>query len=251
MRTFTAWWMTESEEDQQRNIKRDLEAITKVFDTAKAYADARAGDPNTPADLRWDAMQPLFAQGPAKAKLFVRANTVDQLISVASFAQRYNQDVVIIGGREAPLCASVLKAANISIILMGTHNLPRRDDEAYDEPFALPLKLHEAGLRFAISHNDDTAHERNLPYHAAMAVAHGLPNDIALKSLTLWSAQITGVDSTLGSLEAGKSATIIVTSGDPLEITTRIESAYIDGRQIDLSNKQTKLAEKYRARYKQ
>jgi imidazolonepropionase-like amidohydrolase len=84
-----------------------------------------------------------------------------------------------------------------------------------------------------------------------MAVAHGLPNDIALKSLTLWSAQITGVDSTLGSLEAGKSATIIVTSGDPLEITTRIESAYIDGRQIDLSNKQTKLAEKYRARYKQ
>jgi imidazolonepropionase-like amidohydrolase len=84
-----------------------------------------------------------------------------------------------------------------------------------------------------------------------MAVAYGLPNDAALKSLTLWSAQITGVDNTLGSLEAGKSATLIVTSGDPLEITTRIDAAYIDGRQIDLSNKQTKLAEKYRARYKQ
>ncbi|MCX5688967.1 MAG: hypothetical protein NTV94_04135, partial [Planctomycetota bacterium] len=223
MRTFTAWWMTESEDDQQRNIKRDLDGITKVFDTAKAYGDARAGDPSTPADLRWDAMQPLFANGPARSKLFVRANTVDQLISVASFAQRYNQDVVIIGGREAPLCASVLKAANISVIVLGTFNMPRRDDEAYDEPFTLPLRLHEAGLRFAISHNDDTAHERNLPYHAAMAVAYGLPNDIALKSVTLWSAQITGVDSTLGSLETGKSATLIVTSGDPLEITTRID----------------------------
>ena len=251
MRTFTAWWMNESEDDQQRNIKRDVEAITKLFDTAKAYADAKAGDPNSATDLRWEAMQPIFAATPHKAKLYVRANTVDQIVSVASFAERYKQEVVIIGGREAPMCASVLKSHDIPVIVMGTHNLPRRDDEAYDEPFTLPARLNEAGIRFAMSHSDDTAHERNLPYQAAMAVAYGLPHDVALKSVTLWTAQIHGIDAELGSLEPGKRATLIVTSGDPLEITTRIEGAYVDGRAIDLSNKQTKLAEKYRDRYKQ
>ena len=253
MRTFTAWWMNDSEEEQQKNIRRDLDAVTRVFDTSKAYRDARAGDPTSPADLRWDAMLPLFTAeaGKQRAKLFVRANSVDQLIAVASFAERYDLDVVVIGGREAALCASVLKKRNIPIIVQGTLNMPRREDEGYDEAYTLPARLHEAGLVFAMSHADDTAHERNVPYQAAMAVAHGLPNDIALKSVTLWAATVLGVDSMLGSLDPAKNATLIITNGDPLEITTSIERAFVDGREIDLSNKQTKLAEKYRERYRQ
>jgi imidazolonepropionase-like amidohydrolase len=134
---------------------------------------------------------------------------------------------------------------------MGTHNLPRRDDEPYDEPFTLPARLKDAGILFAISHNDDTAHERNLPYQAAMAAAFGLDPDSALKSVTLWSAQISGVGDVLGSLETGKAATLLITDGSPLEITTRISGAFIDGREIDLSSKHTKLADKYRERYRQ
>jgi len=258
MRTFTAWWMDQTDEDQLKNIKRDTDAITKLFETARAYSDAKAGDPASPTDLRWEGMKPLFADASTKdgqnmprAKLYIRANSVDQILAAVSFGQVQKLPIVIIGGRDAVLCADVLKKDNIPVIVLGTHNLPQREDEAYDEAYTLPARLHAAGIMFAMSHSDDTAHERNLPYQAAMAVAYGLDPDIALKSVTLWSAQISGVGDEIGSLDLGKSATLIVTDGDPLETTTRISSAFIDGREIDLSNKQTKLAEKYRARYKQ
>jgi imidazolonepropionase-like amidohydrolase len=84
-----------------------------------------------------------------------------------------------------------------------------------------------------------------------MAVAYGLPRDVAIRSITLDAAAIAGVDDEVGSLEPGKAATLIITNGDPLEVVTKIDAAFIDGRRIDLSNKQTKLAEKYRERYRQ
>ncbi|MBT7982636.1 MAG: amidohydrolase family protein, partial [Akkermansiaceae bacterium] len=77
------------------------------------------------------------------------------------------------------------------------------------------------------------------------------PREEALKSVTLYPAQILGVEDRLGSLEEGKDATFIVTSGDPLEVTTKILNAYIGGRPIDISNKQTRLYEKYKKKYLQ
>jgi imidazolonepropionase-like amidohydrolase len=77
-----------------------------------------------------------------------------------------------------------------------------------------------------------------------------LPKDEALKAVTLYPAQILGVADQLGSLETGKAATLIVTNGDPLDFPTKIEAAYIDGRKIDLSNRQTRLRDKYREKYK-
>ena len=97
----------------------------------------------------------------------------------------------------------------------------------------------------------DAPHERNLPYQAARAASFGLPKAEALKAVTLYPAQILGVADRLGSLEVGKDATFIVTSGDPLEITTSVDAAYIDGRPVDLSNKQTRLYKKYREKYRQ
>ena len=93
--------------------------------------------------------------------------------------------------------------------------------------------------------------ERNLPYHAAMAAAFGLPKDEALKSITLYAARILGVDDRVGSLEPGKDATLIITDGDPLEITTTVESLYIQGREIDLNNRHRMLWQKYREKYSQ
>jgi imidazolonepropionase-like amidohydrolase len=90
---------------------------------------------------------------------------------------------------------------------------------------------------------------RTLPYHAAMAAAFGLDRDEALRSVTLYPARILGVGDELGSIEVGKSASLILTDGDPLEIRTRIERAFIDGRPVDLkANRQDRLYEKYRSR---
>src|SRR5439155_19539724 len=91
---------------------------------------------------------------------------------------------------------------------------------------------------------------RNLPYQAAPAAAFGLPPDEALKAVTLYPAQILGVADRLGSLEPGKDATLIVTDGDPLEEGTHVEAAWIQGRRVDLTDRQKVLYEKYREKYR-
>ncbi|MCE7972847.1 MAG: hypothetical protein DYG92_00770 [Leptolyngbya sp. PLA1] len=271
-RPISAWWMDRSDEDQMRDIRQGQRAIKDAFDAAEAYARAKAGDPNHPTDLRWEAMrsvfpgfgadlQPVVSDGAVNGDpavkprgplpLFIAANDVDQINAAVTFASERGMRCVLVGGQDAPRCADLLRKHDVPVVLMGTHRMPRRADAAYDEPYTLPRVLHEAGLRFTIANNDDTAHERNLPYAAAMAVAHGLPHDEAVRCLTLTAAQILGIADRYGSIETGKSATIIVTTGSPLEVTTAIEWAFIDGRLIDLTNKHTRLYDKYRERYRQ
>ena len=276
-RTIRAWWMDRSEDEQLRGIREAREQLATIFDTAAAYAAARAADPSLPTDQRWEAIRPVFApsqrEGPgvgsssssapshregdgggfasSQLPLFIFANDSDQIAAAVAFCAERHLRMVLVGGREAPECAALLKAHDIPVIVSGTHVMPRRADSPYDEGYTLPARLHAAGVHFCIASADRTAHERNLPYNAAMAAAHGLPMDAALASVTLWPAQILGLGDQLGSLEPGKHAPLLLTDGNPLDVTTRIDSAYIDGRLIDLSNKQIKLYEKYRERYKQ
>jgi imidazolonepropionase-like amidohydrolase len=244
MRTVTAWWMDKSEEEQLKEIRESLRRIEETFDAAKAYADARAADPNAPADLRWEAMRPLW-EPEGKARLFIHAQDLDQINAAVQCCVRRGLRCTLIGGRDATLAAELLKEHRVPVVVLGTHAMPKRDDAPYDDAFTLPRRLADAGITFSIATGDDTAHERNLPYAAAMAAAHGLSADDALRAVTLDSAKVLGIEKQYGSLEKGKSATLILTTGNPLEITTQVRRAFIDGREIDLSNKQTKLAEKY------
>ena len=106
-------------------------------------------------------------------------------------------------------------------------------------------------IRFAIASGSGAAHERNLNHNAATAVAFGLPREEALKAVTMRAAEIIGLGESHGSLEAGKAATLIVTTGDPFQITTDVRLAFIDGRRIDLGNRHKSLYHKYREKYRQ
>ena len=86
---------------------------------------------------------------------------------------------------------------------------------------------------------------------AGAAAAHGLARDEALKAITLYPAQILGVADKLGSLETGKLASFFVADGDPLDIRTQVERIFIQGREIELSDRQTKLNDKYQQKYLQ
>jgi imidazolonepropionase-like amidohydrolase len=248
VRPVTEWWSTRPAEEQMRDARRAIERLSEVFRTARAYALARAGDPGTPVDLRWEALAPVLR---GELPVFITANDVDQISSAVAWALEMEVRPVIVGGRDAHLVTDLLKTHDVPVIVRGTHNLPRRSDSDYDEAYTLPVKLESAGVRWCLAFSDDTAHERNLPYNAATAVAHGLPRDAAIRSITLAPARILGIDDAVGSIEVGKHATLIVTGGDPLETATNVEMAFIQGRRIDLSNKQTVLAEKYRERYRQ
>ena len=257
-RPIRAWWMDQSEDEQRAEAKRNMDSVTAAFDAFEAYLRAKRAEPDGATDLRWEAMRglvPDLSQTDDVAlpsqRLYITANTVEQINAAVSFAGARQMRPVIVGGREAPLCAPLLKQHDIPVIVMGTHTMPSRDDAAYDDAFTLAKRLEEAGITWALCSNDDAAHERNLPFQAATAVKFGTPHDAALRAITINAAKVLGIDDRYGSLEPGKSATLLITDGTPLEITTRISAMYLDGRKLSLETKQTKLAEKYRERYRQ
>lgn len=248
VRPITAWWMDRSADDQLREIRERVTTIDETFKTARAYHEQRKADANSPADLRWEAMKGVFD---GTQRVFITANERDQITSAVTWAGEMGLKVVILGGRDAGDCTDLLKRHDVWVVVDGTFAFPRRDDGAYDDAFTLPARLHAGGVKFCLAGSDRTANERNLPYNAALAVAHGLEHIAGHRAVTQWPAEILGIGDRYGTIETGKSATIIVTDGDPLEVTSNTKMAFIDGKRIDLSSKQTELAEKYREKYRQ
>lgn len=225
-----------------------LEEINQFFDLAEAYLRAKEADPKQATDLRLDSMRRTLA---GETPVFIRANTPGQIESAVAWAVGRDLRPIIVGGRQADEAATVLRKHDVPVILSGTHRLPTRLDDAYDQPFTVARKLYEAGVRFAIASGAETPHERDLNHNAATAAAYGLPREEAIRAVTLSAAEILGIDEHYGSLEVGKSATFIVTTGDPLEITHDTLAAFIDGRHIDLGSRHKRLYTKYLEKYRQ
>jgi imidazolonepropionase-like amidohydrolase len=235
---------------QQRGIDTQVRALEDAFAAARAYAQTRAaGNAPTDTDLRWEAMLPVVR---GEMPVFVHADDTKQIRAALAFAQKQNVKITIVGGIDAWRVAEELKAADVPVIIAGVNRLPERRDDDYEAAYANAARLHAAGVRFCIANktaiSSSSGNDRNLPYEAARAAAHGLPRDAALRSITLSAAEILGVAKELGSIDVGKRATLIVTDGDPLEIPTQVKLAFIDGAKIDLTSRHTQLYDKYRER---
>jgi imidazolonepropionase-like amidohydrolase len=227
-----------------------LEPLREAFHTARAYQKARQSDPDRHAvDIRWQAMLPVLERN---VPLIVSADSAVQIQSAIAFSIEQNVKLIIHGGYDSPDCVELLKKHQVPVIVSGTYRLPQRESDNYDAPFTVPDRLRQAGIRYCISSTGKfgASGVRNLPYHAAMAAAFGLPVDEALRAITLYPAQILGVADRVGSLEVGKDATLIVTTGDPLETSTQVEGALIQGRPVDLNDRHKRLWHKYEEKYK-
>jgi len=224
-----------------------LQLIDQAFDAAAAYARARVAEPGaTPRDPRWEAMLTVVK---GERPVFVHADDAAQIRYALGLAERHGLKLVIVGGADAARFAPVLKARGVAVVIAGVHSLPQRRDDAYDARYTLAAQLAQAGVVFCIAGEGNAfaaSSERNLPYQAAMAIAYGLPRDEALKAITLYPAQILGVADRLGTLAPGRLASFIVTDGDPLEIATQVERVFIQGREVDVGNRQRRLEQKYR-----
>ncbi|MDQ6862036.1 MAG: amidohydrolase family protein, partial [Verrucomicrobiota bacterium] len=188
-----------------------------------------------------------------KLPVFVHANSMAQIEAALAFAKEAQLKITLVGGHDAWRMAQQLKETDTPVIVSYPTALPPRRDDPYDSQFSNAARLLEAGVRFCIARagrESEAPHERNMPFDASIAAAYGLPKDEALKAVTLYPAQLLGVADQLGSLEVGKAATLIVTNGDPLDFPANVEEAYIDGRRIDLSNRQTHLRDKYLEKYR-
>jgi imidazolonepropionase-like amidohydrolase len=239
-----------SPKDQQKEMEKAQRQLREAFQVARAYWQARKNPgPDFKTDLRWEALMPVFD---GKLPLFVHASSLSQIQTALAWAKEMQLKIVLVDADDAWRVAAQLKENDVPVILGPATSLPPRRDEDYDSAWSSAAKLQQAGVRFCIASNGRSAetNERNVGYEAGFAAGYGLPKEEALKAVTLYPAQILGVADRLGSLENGKAATLIVTNGDPLDFPTQVETAFIDGRKIDLSNRQTRLRDKYREKYR-
>ena len=229
------------------NSGEAVQRIRETFATARAYMKAREAGGDQPFDSKWEGMIPVL-QG--NLPVFISANSESEISNAVAFADQENIMCVIVGGREADKCTELLNRNDVPVILSGVQRLPNGQDSPYDEAFTLPKRLQDAGVKYAISSAEGAANVRNLPYHAATAAAYGLSQEDAVKSITLNAAEILGVGDRLGSLTANKDATLVITDGDILEVTTQVEMAFIRGAMVDLQSKHTLLYDKYLEKYR-
>ncbi len=197
---------------------------------AEAY---QAGDEEkkpipVPRDLKLEALLPVVR---GEKPLIIAADRYDDIHTALRVAAEFDVRMVLHGGAESHRLAKELADGGIPVI-WGPTAAPFKELEARRGTPRTPLTLADAGVPFAFQ-TGSVENVGGLLNEARLAFSHGLPYGEAMRGLTLYPAGIFGVADQMGSLEAGKSADIIVLSGDPLREASRIEMVFVKGRMSD------------------
>jgi imidazolonepropionase-like amidohydrolase len=247
-----------SGDSKPKSIKEQTEArvqrvreIDEFFNQAEAYGRTKASEPKNFRKVpAWEAMLPAID---GKIPITIHADEVRQIRAGVEWAIKRKYRVVLSGGQDAWKLADWLAKEKVPVIYHHVFTAPRLRNLPHDLQFRAPRILAEAGVPLSIGlrlGGWSAAHQRNLPYHAAHAVAYGLSREKALASITIEPARIAGVDNRLGTLEVGKDGTFIATSADLLDIRTSVKHMIIAGKRTSLKSRHTRLYERYRNRPK-
>ena len=235
------------EENDVDGYEKKRSDIIEFFSRAKSYVKSS----NKKRDLKLEAMRGVFV---GTKQLFIHVRTVKEIKAAVLFAKNLNlENFVLVGANDAWRVAEFLAENEVPVVLNRLHRLPMRKSEDLDIAYKSAKILLDAGVLFCLDYEGDMERmgARNLPFTAGTSVAYGLSREEALMSITLNAAKILKVDSSLGSLEQGKDATLIVSEGDALDVmSNNVSLAFIRGKKLDLSNHQIDLFEKYKKRHK-
>jgi imidazolonepropionase-like amidohydrolase len=240
-------------EEQAKERRAKLRALADFFEDARAYVKAvdAAAKNATLKPLRnpsWEAMLP-YVRG--ELPVIVHADDLREIRAAVAWAATNHYKIILAGARDAWMAPELLATNKIPVIYEHTFTQPVRQSDPYDVHFKAPEVLRKAGVTVAFSYGSDSFRApltKDLPYAVAQAVAFGLPEDEALKALTLYPAQIAGVAERLGSIEKGKDASLIAIDGNLLDIRANVKRMWIAGKEVGLESKHTRLYEKYKSR---
>jgi imidazolonepropionase-like amidohydrolase len=229
--------------DAKQEYDKQVTEITDWVERARHYAQLmdKSSTAKYDRDLKLEALAPVVR---GELPVLVFANRAREIRNAVEFCDKQRLRMILAGGEEAYKVKDLLRSKSVPVILRPVLSLPLDEDDPYDRLLSQPAELAAAGVKFAFA-SFDNSFARRLGQNAANAVAHGLPYDEALKAVTLYPAQIFGLADQIGTLEQGKLANVIVTNGDPLELTTDVKYLFIRGQLTSLANRHVSLYEKY------
>jgi imidazolonepropionase-like amidohydrolase len=234
--------------EAKQEYDKQVNEITDWLERARHYAHAleKGSVAKYDRDLKLEALAPVVR---GELPLLVFADRSREIRAAVEFCDKQRLRMVLAGGLEAYKVKDLLRSKGVPVILRPVLTLPLDEDDPYDRLLSQPAELAAAGVKFAFA-SFDNSFARRLGQNAANAVAYGLPYEEALKAVTLYPAHIFGLDEHIGTLEQGKLANVIVTNGDPLELTTDVKYLFIRGQLTSLDNRHLRLYEKYAKRPK-
>ena len=243
------------EKEQREGYNKAIREMDLLVRDVRAYhhrknAKERKAEHKQKSDLRLESMIPFIV---FKEPIHIKANNVRQIEAAVKWSTKHDLNIVIVGGGDAWRIPEILVEKNIPVILLGVQNTPRRRFEPIHTPYKVPAILQKSGVHFCISLNPGypmDGHVRTLPDEAMRAASWGLTKDQALRAITLSAAEILGVDERIGSLDLGKDATFFISDNEPLTQSNHPTKAFIQGKEIDLSDRQKDLWEKYKEKYR-
>ncbi|MBA4157883.1 MAG: amidohydrolase family protein [Gemmatimonadetes bacterium] len=219
--------------------------LREVLEDARAYARGRANFERgasreyAASRLDLDALQGVLNR---QMPMVIEAHRASDILTAIELARDYNLRLIIAGATEAWMVADDLARERVPVVVRVLENLPG-NFERLGARYENAALLRQAGVQVILT-SGDTHNARNLRQEAGNAVAYGMPRDEALRSVTLYPAQLWGLQD-YGSLAAGKVANVVVWDGDPLEIMTPVSNVFIRGREIPLVSRQTQLRDRY------
>ena len=244
-----------SEKQQKEEIQKSIRDLDHMVRDVRAYFQrikqrSRIAGERQKSDLRLESMIPFVVE---KKKIFIHADEARQIKSAVEWAKKNDLKIIIVGGSDSWRLTDLLVKNNIPVVIDQVEKIPSRRFEPIHLPYKLPFLLKQAGVQFCLNTIIGYPHDgniRNLPNEAMRAAAYGLNKSEALRSITLSTAEILGVDDMIGSLDIGKDATFFISETPPMEMNPKILMAFIQGKEVDLNNHQKMLYKKYQEKYR-
>jgi hypothetical protein len=232
------------QDNSSSTYDKNVEALEKIFTDAAAYASV---EKPKDANLRLEALRGLFD---GSRILFISSEEPKGIIAAITFARRHGVKKIVLSDADETAweVRDFLKENNIPVILGDPLSVPKYDYSDTKMPFKLAYLFKKEGILVGLTYAKQAY--PNLPFAAGETAAYGLTKEEALQTVTLNTAKILGIDNKTGSLETGKDANIVVSTGDLLDMSTNnVELAFITGRNISLDNKHKQLYRRFQAKY--
>ncbi len=208
----------------RENLRKALEYGEKL---EKAETDEEEDKPEYDAKL--EALLPVVR---GELPVHIHAHRADDIATGVRIAKEFGLKCVIVHGTEAHRIPELLEQEGVPVITgpcLGDRSKPELANMTIESPAVLTLQ----GIKTAICTDHPEVPIQYLPLCAAMAVKGGMLPEAALAAITINPAQIAGIDHRVGSLTPGKDADIVITTGHPINLLSRVRAVFIGGVRVN------------------